>query len=80
MYELDTVERTAVVRCIVGDNSIQACFHMTGVAKRTVTRLVVELGAACADYLSLTAGIKGPPHPTKRRSLATSRPAVRQAG
>jgi IS1 family transposase len=46
-----TIERqTAVVRCLVEGNSIRATVRITGVAKNTVTKLLVDLGAACSEY------------------------------
>ena len=35
-------------------NSIRATVRMTGAAKNTVTKLLVDLGAACADYQDRT--------------------------
>jgi IS1 family transposase len=51
MNKLDTAKRAAVVAALVEGNSIRATVRMTGVAKNTVAKLLVELGAACADYL-----------------------------
>jgi IS1 family transposase len=39
-----------VIRCLVEGYSIGSTVRMTGVAKNTVTKLLVELGAACAEY------------------------------
>jgi len=36
----------------VEGNSIRATVRMTGVAKNTIAKLLLELGAACADYLN----------------------------
>lgn len=47
---LSTEKRAAVVRCLVEGNSIRATVRMTGVAKNTVTKLLVDLGSACAKY------------------------------
>lgn len=47
---LSTEKRAAVVRCLVEGNSIRATVRMTGVAKNTVTKLLVDLGAACAKF------------------------------
>jgi IS1 family transposase len=50
MNSLSTAKRTAVVRCLVEGNSIRATVRITGVAKNTVTKLLVDLGAACSEY------------------------------
>jgi IS1 family transposase len=39
-----------VVKCLVEGNSIRATVRLTGVAKNTVSKLLVDLGAACSDY------------------------------
>lgn len=39
-----------MVRCLVEGNSIRATVRMTGVAKNTVAKLLVDLGAVCAAY------------------------------
>jgi IS1 family transposase len=54
MYKLSTEKRTAVVRCLVEGNSIRATVRLTGVAKNTITKLLVELGDACAAYQDRT--------------------------
>jgi IS1 family transposase len=51
---LSTVQRVAVVRALVEGNSIRSTVRLTGVAKNTVTKLLVELGAACAEYQNQT--------------------------
>ena len=50
MNRLDNTKRTQVVRCLVEGNSIRATVRMTGVAKNTVAKLLVDLGKACAAY------------------------------
>jgi hypothetical protein len=47
---LRNVRRAMVIRCLMEGNSIRSTVHLTGVAKNTVTKLVVELGAACSAY------------------------------
>jgi IS1 family transposase len=42
--------RVCRVSALVEGNSIRSTVRMTGVAKRTVSRLLVELGTACAEY------------------------------
>jgi IS1 family transposase len=51
MNRLYATHRAQVIRCLVEGNSIRATVRLTGVAKNTVAKLLVELGAACADYL-----------------------------
>ena len=47
---LPTAKRAAVVAALVEGNSIRATVRMTGVAKNTVVKLLVELGAACQAH------------------------------
>jgi IS1 family transposase len=54
MNRLDSASRTQVVRCLIEGNSIRSTVRMTGIAKNTVAKLLVELGATCADYLDKT--------------------------
>jgi IS1 family transposase len=51
MNKLSTEKRSQVVAALVEGNSIRATVRMTGVSKNTIAKLLVELGAACADYL-----------------------------
>ena len=50
MNKLDIAKRIQVIRCLVEGNSIRATVRMTGVAKNTVAKLLVDLGSACARY------------------------------
>jgi IS1 family transposase len=50
MNRLTTERRVQVVRCLVEGNSIRSTVRMTGVAKNTVAKLLVELGDACGAY------------------------------
>ena len=50
MNRLPANRQKAVVASLVEGNSIRATVRMTGVAKNTITKLIVELGAACAKY------------------------------
>jgi hypothetical protein len=50
MNRLDTATRSQVVRCLCEGNSIRSTVRITGVAKNTVTKLLVEIGAACDKY------------------------------
>lgn len=54
MNRMDTVRRAQVVRCLIEGNSINSTVRMTGVAKNTVLKLLVEIGAACSEYLDAT--------------------------
>lgn len=51
MNRLDDVTRCRVVAALVEGNSIRATVRMTGAAKNTVTKLLVELGAVCSEYM-----------------------------
>jgi len=48
--KLDNARRAEVVAALVEGNSIRATVRMTGVAKNTVTKLLVDLGGACSAY------------------------------
>ena len=50
MNRLSTRQRTKVIAALVEGNSILATCRMTGVAKGTVTRLLIEVGEACYMY------------------------------
>jgi IS1 family transposase len=50
MNRLSTDKRAQIVGSLVEGNSIRATVRMTGAAKNTVTKLLVDLGAACAEY------------------------------
>lgn len=50
MNRLNTEQRARVIGCLVEGNSIRATVRMTGVAKNTVTKLLVDLGQACSEY------------------------------
>jgi IS1 family transposase len=50
MNKLSTAKRVAVVSALVEGCSIRSTVRMTGVAKNTVVKLLVELGAACTKY------------------------------
>jgi len=51
MNRMDTARRAQVIRCLIEGNSINSTVHMTGVAKNTVLKLLVEIGEACSEYL-----------------------------
>jgi IS1 family transposase len=50
MDRLSTAKRAAVVAALVEGCSVRATVRLTGVAKNTVTKLLVELGEACTRY------------------------------
>src|SRR5712692_8716747 len=54
MNRMDTKRRAQVVRCLIEGCSINSTVRMTGVAKHTVLKLLVELGAACSEFLDAT--------------------------
>jgi len=54
MNKLSEEKRSQVVSSLVEGNSIRATVRMTGVSKNTIAKLLLELGAACADYLDKT--------------------------
>ncbi|HEY3572116.1 MAG TPA: IS1 family transposase [Thermoanaerobaculia bacterium] len=47
---LSNADRTAVVAALVEGNSIRATSRMTGVARNTVTKLLLDLAKVCAAY------------------------------
>jgi IS1 family transposase len=47
---LSTDQRAQIVSCLCEGMSIRATVRLTGAAKNTVTKLLVELGGACAEY------------------------------
>lgn len=50
MNKLSNEQRARVINCLVEGNSIRATVRLTGVAKNTVAKLLVEAGRACSDY------------------------------
>jgi IS1 family transposase len=50
MNRLSTAKRAQIIGALVEGNSIRSTVRMTGAAKNTVTKLLVDLGAACSDY------------------------------
>lgn len=51
MNRMDTKRRAQVVRCLIEGCSINSTVRMTGVAKHTVLKLLVDLGDACSQFL-----------------------------
>jgi len=54
MNQLTVAQRSQVVRCLVEGTSIRATVRITGVAKNTIVKLLVDLGAACSAYQDRT--------------------------
>lgn len=54
MNKLDPIKQAQVVSALVEGNSVRATVRMTGVAKNTIAKLLIELGAACSDYMDKT--------------------------
>ena len=50
MNRLSTADRAKIIQGLCDGNSIRATCRITGAAKNTVTKLLVELGCACAEY------------------------------
>jgi IS1 family transposase len=54
MNRLNTERRSQVIRCLVEGNSVRATVRLTGVAKNTVVKLLMEIGRACEEYQDKT--------------------------
>jgi IS1 family transposase len=54
MNKLSRQKRIAVIASLVEGNSIRSTVRMTGVAKNTVVKLLVDAGVACAEYQDKT--------------------------
>ena len=50
MNTITKEKRNRVIAALVEGNSIRATVRMTGVAKNTITKLLVEIGIACLKY------------------------------
>lgn len=50
MNKLSNADRVRVISCLVEGNSIRATVRMTGIAKNTVAKLLVDIGRACSEY------------------------------
>ncbi|MEX1005279.1 MAG: IS1 family transposase [Acidimicrobiia bacterium] len=48
--KLSTERRGQIIACLVEGMSIRATVRVTGAAKNTVTKLLVDMGQACAEY------------------------------
>jgi len=54
MNQLPQAKRVQVVKALVEGNSLRATARMTGVARNTVSSLLVDLAAACSEYQNET--------------------------
>lgn len=54
MNRLSNQKRAVILSCLVEGNSIRATSRMTGAAKRTVLKLLADVGAACVEYQNKT--------------------------
>ena len=52
MNRLSTAKRAQILACLVEGNSIRATCRMTGAAKGTVTKLLVDMGYACSTFMA----------------------------
>ncbi len=50
MNKLSRSQRVQVINCLIEGCSIRSTVRMTGIAKKTVMRLVLEVGDVCARY------------------------------
>lgn len=50
MNRLSTERRAQILRCLVEGNSIRSTSRITGTAKNTVVKLLVDAGKACVEY------------------------------
>jgi IS1 family transposase len=50
MNRLDTKKQAQIIAALVEGNSIRATSRMTGAAKNTVIKLLVDVGTACSEY------------------------------
>ena len=50
MNRLNAATRAHVISCLVEGCSIRSTVRVTGVSKKAVMRLLVEIGTVCADY------------------------------
>lgn len=50
MRRLNIQDRTRVINCLLEGCSIRATVRLTGIAKKTVLRLLVDAGLACEQF------------------------------
>ncbi|MDI1315099.1 IS1 family transposase [Prosthecobacter sp.] len=51
MQPLTTSKRSSVLRCLIEGNSILSTSRITGVAKNSIVKLLVDAGDACSAYM-----------------------------
>ena len=54
MNRLSDAKRAAILRCLVEGNSVRSTARITGTAKGTVLKLLVEAGGFCSSYQDMT--------------------------
>jgi IS1 family transposase len=54
MNRLSTEKQAQIIACLVDGVSIRATVRITDAAKNTITKLIVDLGQACAEYQDRT--------------------------
>src|SRR5580698_528856 len=54
MNVLDTDKRAQILNCLAEGCSMRSTTRLTGAAKKTVERLLVSAGMACAKYMDYT--------------------------
>jgi IS1 family transposase len=50
MNRLSAEQRARIIGCLVEGNSIRATVRLTGAAKNTIVKLLLDVGSACSDY------------------------------
>jgi IS1 family transposase len=50
MNRLSTEQRARIIACLVEGNSIRATVRLTGTAKNTISKLLLDLGGVCSTY------------------------------
>src|SRR5690242_3678797 len=52
MNQLSIQKRTQIISALVEGCSIRSTVRLTGASKNTIAKLLIEMGAACAEYLN----------------------------
>src|SRR5437899_10936221 len=50
MNRIDTMARAQIIRCLAEGNSIRSTVRITGTAKNTVVKLLLEVAEVCRKY------------------------------
>lgn len=50
MNQVDRARRVQVIKCLCDGMSVRGTVRITGVAKNTVTKILVDMGCACASF------------------------------